>query len=317
MTKKNWTAVEITDLYELPFFKLVNLAYQCHINNCNEQEMELCTLCSIKTGACPENCAYCPQSGHYKTGIRREKILDINAVIAQAKLAKQNGAKRFCMGAAWKSPPKKDLPKVLAMIKAVKKMGLETCVTLGMIDKNAAQQLKNSGLDYYNHNLDTSERYYPSIISTRSYQDRLNTLNNINEAGINICCGGILGMGETRQDRIQLLLSLNNLPAPPNSIPINQLIPIPGTPLANQAPIDKFEFIRTIAITRIIFPRSKVRLSAGREKMSDEMQAWCFMAGANSIFIGDKLLTAANSDQHNDIELLTKLGFTIPTNHEQ
>jgi biotin synthase len=312
MNKISWTAEMVRDLYELPFFELINQAYQCHIEHFDPSEIEFCALCSIKTGACPEDCAYCPQSGHYNTGLKKEKLLDIVNVVSQAKQAKANGAKRFCMGAAWKNPPKKDFPKVLEMIQAVKGLGLETCVTLGMLDEYQAVELKSVGLDYYNHNLDTSADYYASIISTRIYQDRIDTLTKVANAGINVCCGGILGMGETRLDRIQFLLALKALPSSPQSIPINQLIPIPGTPLANQKSVDTFEFIKTIAVARLLFPDAKVRLSAGRENMSDEMQAWCFMAGANSIFIGDKLLTAQNTSKNRDINLLKRLGLRIP-----
>lgn len=306
------TKEHISELYQKPFFELIHQAYQCHIKHFKPGDMEFCALCSIKTGACPEDCAYCPQSGHYKTGLQKEKLLDIKDVLSQAKLAKANGAKRFCMGAAWKNPPKKALPKVLEMIESVKALGLETCATLGMLDKDQADKLRASGLDYYNHNLDTSPDYYPSIIQTRTYQDRIDTLTTIADAGIKVCCGGIIGMGETREDRIKFLLALTELPSAPQSIPINKLIPIPGTPLANQKAVDTFEFIRTIATTRILFPKSKVRLSAGRENMSDEMQAWCFMAGANSIFIGDKLLTAKNPGQNRDIHLLNRLGLNVP-----
>lgn len=312
MNETVWTKKLIQALYEQAFFALVSQAYQCHIQHFEPGDMEFCVLCSIKTGACPEDCAYCPQSGHYKTGLEREKLLDLDWVLAQAKQAKANGAKRFCMGAAWKNPPKKDFPKVLTMIKAVKALGLETCVTLGMLDDQQAADLKAAGLDYYNHNLDTSPDYYRSIITTRTYQDRIDTLNRVAAASINVCCGGILGMGECREDRIDFLLALNALPSPPQSIPINQLIPIPGTPLENQTPVDEFEFIKTIAVTRIVFPTSMIRLSAGRENMSDTMQAWCFMAGANSIFIGDKLLTAKNPGQHRDIALLQRLNMRTP-----
>ncbi len=312
MQQANWTKEKILALYELPFFELINQAYTCHKQNFNAKDMEFCALSSIKTGACPEDCKYCPQSGHYKTDVKKEKLLNLDEVMSQAQLAKQNGAKRFCMGAAWRNPPKRDFPKVLDLIKSVKELGLETCATLGMVDQEQAQQLKEAGLDYYNHNLDTSPEFYSSIITTRTYQDRLETLTNVANAGMNVCCGGILGMGETREDRAGLLLALYDLPNPPQSIPINQLIPIPGTPLANEKRLDVFEFIRTIAIARLMFPQSKVRLSAGRENMSDEMQAWCFMAGANSIFIGDKLLTAKNPGQNHDLQLLAKLNMNVP-----
>lgn len=312
MSEIFWTSEMVCGLYELPFFELIKQAYQCHIEHFDPGDIEFCALCSIKTGACPEDCAYCPQSGHYHTGVKKEKLLDIVSVVSQAKQAKANGAKRFCMGAAWKHPPKKDFTKVLEMIQAVKALGLETCVTLGMLDEYQAVELKSAGLDYYNHNLDTSPDYYAAVISTRTYQDRIDTLTKVANAGINVCCGGILGMGETRHDRIQFLLALKALPSSPQSIPINQLIPIPGTPLANKNAVDPFEFIKTIAVARLLFPDAKVRLSAGREKMSDEMQAWCFMAGANSIFIGDKLLTAKNPSKNRDIDLLKLLGLHIP-----
>lgn len=317
MNQTTWTKESVSALYENPFFELLYQAYQCHRTHFSQGDMEFCALCSIKTGACPEDCAYCPQSGHYNTGLKKEKLLDINQILIQAKQAKANGAKRFCMGAAWRNPSKKDFFRVLEMIKAVKSLGLETCATLGMLDGTQASSLKAAGLDYYNHNLDTSPDYYHSIISTRTYQDRIDTISQIAAAGINVCCGGILGMGENRHDRIEFLLALFKLPSPPHSIPINQLIPIPGTPLEKQRPIDTFEFIKTIAVARIMFPTSKIRLSAGRENMSDEMQAWCFMAGANSIFIGEKLLTAKNSEQSRDIALLERLGLRIPKVTEQ
>jgi biotin synthase len=312
VVKVVWSEEKIQTLFEQPFFELIYKAYTCHKNNFDAQEMEFCTLSNIKTGACPEDCAYCPQSGHYKTGVKKENLLDLNAVLSQAKLAKENGAKRFCMGAAWRNPPKKEFLKVLEMIKEVKKLGLETCATLGMLDKEQAEQLKTAGLDFYNHNLDTSENYYSSIITTRTYEDRLKTIEHVVNAKLNVCCGGILGMGETRQDRIQMLLTLNQLPQLPQSIPINKLIPIKGTPLEKSPPIDPFEFIKTIAVTRILFPTSRIRLSAGREDMPDETQAWCFMAGANSIFIGDVLLTAKNPSVMRDIDLLKKLNMRIP-----
>jgi biotin synthase len=315
MTTIFWTAQTVGELFELPLFELVNQAYQCHVKHSNPSDIEFCALCSIKTGACPEDCAYCPQSAHYSTGLKKENLLDVASVVEQAKVAKANGAKRFCMGAAWKSPPKKDFPRVLEMIQAVKNCGLETCVTLGMLDEHQAIQLQSAGLDYYNHNLDTSQEYYPKIISTRTFQDRIDTIKQVVNAGIHVCCGGILGMGESRQDRIQLLLALKALPSSPQSIPINQLIPIPGTPLAHQDAVDTFEFIKMIAVTRLLFPKAKVRLSAGRENMTDEMQAWCFMAGANSIFIGDKLLTTQNASKNRDIHLLKRLSMRTP--HER
>lgn len=312
MTQTQWNKESVAALLDLPFFELVTKAYTIHKENFDISEMELCTLSSIKTGACPEDCAYCPQSGHYKTGVKKEKLLDVDAVIEQARVAKAHGAKRFCMGAAWRNPPKKDFPAVIEMIKAVKGLGLETCVTLGMLTEEESKQLKAAGLDYYNHNLDTSPDYYKNIISTRSYEDRLETIQHVMNADINVCCGGILGMGETRTDRIELLLALTKLPKPPRSIPINKLIAIKGTPLENADALDQFEFIKTIAVTRIMFPTSMVRLSAGREGMSDELQAWCFLAGANSIFIGEKLLTANNPSQQRDFRLLKKLVMKVP-----
>ncbi len=312
MNKILWNEEKIHNLFALPFFDLIYQAYTCHKQNFDLNDIDFCVLSNIKTGACPEDCAYCPQSGHYKTGLKKENLLDIDQVIAQAKNAKSLGAKRFCMGAAWKNPSKKDFPKALEMITEVNKLGLETCVTLGALDADQAAQLAEVGLDYYNHNLDTSPEFYSSIITTRTFQDRLDTIQHVVNAGINVCCGGILGMGETREDRIQLLLALNKLPVTPQSIPINQLMPVAGTPLENTTPIDSFEFIKTIAIARLMFPQARVRLSAGRENMSDEMQAWCFMAGANSMWLGDKLLTAKNPSQDHDAQLFEKLNMRFP-----
>jgi len=310
-------ADDIEQLFNMPFMELLYEAQTVHRQHFSYREMECCTLLSIKTGRCPEDCAYCPQSAHYDTGLEREKLFDLDDVLTHAKEAKENGAVRFCMGAAWRSPPKKELPKVIEMIKAVKALGLETCVTLGMLDKDQARQLSEAGLDFYNHNLDTSPDYYKSIITTRNYQDRLDTLNHVREAGINVCCGGIIGMGESRKDRIELLLQLAALPEPPKSIPVNRLIPIEGTPLAQASDIDNFEFIRTIAITRILMPGSVIRLSAGRESMSEEMQTLCFMAGANSIFYGEKLLTANNPDADADAALFQKLGIQTKASSHQ
>jgi biotin synthase len=296
----------------MPFIELMAKAISTHLQYHQANEMELCSLLSIKTGACPEDCAYCPQSGHYQTDLEREKMLPLEAVLAQAKNAKAEGAKRFCMGAAWRNPPKKDFPKVLEMIKGVKALGLEACVTLGMLDDEQAKALHEAGLDYYNHNLDTSPEHYKKIISTRTYEDRLETLERVRASGINVCCGGIVGMGETREDRIEFLLQLANLPEVPKSVPINRLIPIAGTPLAETPHIDNMEFVRTIAAARIMMPASMIRLSAGRSDMSDEMQALCFLAGANSIWLGDKLLTAQNPDCDHDRNLLDNLGFNTP-----
>lgn len=299
----------IQSLYQLPFFELIGKAHTFHQSYFDRREIELCALLSIKTGACPEDCRYCPQSGHYNTGLKKEPLMDLDAIIAHAKEAKKLGAKRFCMGAAWRTPPKKDWPVIKKTIAAVKGLGLETCMTLGMITQQQANELKIAGLDYYNHNLDTSPEYYRYIISTRKYDDRLKTIKHVINAGINVCCGGILGLGESRNDRVSFLYELTQLDSPPKSIPINKLITIKGTPLENQKAIDSFEFVRTIAVCRILFPRSKIRLSAGRETMNEEMQAWCYMAGANSIFIGDKLLTAKNPSENQDYALLKKLNL--------
>lgn len=314
MAQQTWTAEKIQQLYAYPFSELLFTAQSIHREHFQNDEIELCTLLSIKTGTCPEDCAYCPQSGHYHTGLKKEKLLDVEVITAAAKQAKNNGAKRFCMGAAWRSPPQKDFPALIAIIQAIKEIGLETCMTLGMLDQQQAEQLQAAGLDFYNHNLDTSPEYYEKIISTRRYQDRLDTLQHARVAGLKLCCGGIIGMGESRQDRIEFLVQLANLPKHPESVPINRLIPIPGTPLANTEPLDNFEFIRTVAIARIIMPTAKVRLSAGREAMSEEMQALCFMAGANSIFLGDKLLTTKNPGPEDDMNLLKKLKVKLP-NH--
>lgn len=305
-----WTHAQLEAMYATPFMDLLYQAQTIHRTSFTADEIELCTLLSIKTGRCPEDCAYCPQSAHYDTGLEREKLFDLEEVTAKAQLAKDKGATRFCMGAAWRSPPKKDFPKIIEMIKTVKNMGLETCVTLGMLDSDQAKQLNEAGLDYYNHNLDTSPDYYKKIITTRTYEDRLVTLQHVRDAGINVCCGGIIGMGETKEDRIQFLLQLAALPEAPRSIPINRLIPIEGTPLAATQQIDNFDFVRTIAITRIMFPKSMIRLSAGRESMSEETQALCYLAGANSIFYGEKLLTACNPDEDDDAILFKKLGMS-------
>lgn len=306
---EQWSKEKVGQLFDLPFMDLLYQAQTVHRKNFPHPEMELCTLLNIKTGSCPENCSYCPQSAHFDTGVEKEKLWDVAQVLAKARIAKDNGSQRFCMGAAWRSPPKKQMPKVIEIIKAVKAMGLETCVTLGMLDEEDARQLSEAGLDYYNHNLDSSPEFYEKIITTRTYQDRLDTLMNVHNAGINVCCGGIIGMGESRDDRVGFLHQLTLLPAAPQSIPINRLIPISGTPLQDTKQIETFEFIRTIAVTRIMFPSSMIRLSAGRETMSEETQALCFMAGANSIFYGEKLLTAKNPLPNSDLHLLDKLGI--------
>lgn len=305
----SWTKEKINALFALPFIHLLHQAQTIHQTNFAEANIELCALLSIKTGACPEDCGYCSQSGHYQTGLTKEKLYDVATIVKHAKIAKENGAHRFCMGAAWRSPPKKFLSHIAKIIQAVKALGLETCMTLGMLSEEDAQQLKEAGLDYYNHNLDTSPDYYKKIVSTRTYEDRLETIRHVADAGIHVCCGGIFGMGESREDRIAFLLALTTLKKTPKSIPINQLKPVPGTPLANAEPIPLFEYIRTIAIARIMFPKAMVRLSCGREDMSEEAQTLCFMAGANSIFIGDKLLTSTNTQYANDVKLLTELNF--------
>lgn len=309
MTQKTWCTETVRQFYDMPFIELIAKAITIHLQHHKANEMELCSLLSIKTGACPEDCAYCPQSAHYNTELPREKLMPLEAVIAQAKNAKAEGAKRFCMGAAWRNPPKKDFPKVVEMIKEVKNLGLETCVTLGMLDEQQAKELHAAGLDYYNHNLDTSPEHYKKIISTRTYDDRLETLQHVRASGINVCCGGIIGMGESREDRIELLIQLANLPEPPKSVPINRLIPIKGTPMEHTGQIDNLEFVRTIAAARIMMPASMIRLSAGRATMSDETQTLCFLAGANSIWLGDKLLTTQNPDSDHDMNLLAKLGM--------
>jgi biotin synthase len=267
------------------------------------------TLLSIKTGACPEDCAYCPQSVRYDTGIEREALMDVNTVRAAARRARDAGATRFCMGAAYRSPKPKDLKLIVDMIQAVRALGLETCATLGMLSPEQAHELADAGLDYYNHNLDTSREFYPQIISTRSYEERLDTLTAVRAAGLKVCCGGIIGMGESLADRAELLRTLANLPEHPESVPINQLVPVPGTPLQGAAPVDPFDFVRTIAVARLLMPQAMVRLSAGRGAMSDELQALCFLAGANSIFYGDKLLTTGNPDVERDQRLFARLGL--------
>lgn len=307
--RHDWTVEEVAALFDLPFNDLLFQAQTVHRRHFAASDVQISTLLSIKTGACPEDCAYCPQSAHYDTGLEVERLLDIDAVLTAARQAKDSGASRFCMGAAWRSPREKDMPQVLAMVSGVKALGLETCVTLGMLDTDQARRLKQAGLDYYNHNLDTSPEFYGEIISTRTFQDRLDTLDNVRAAGINVCCGGIVGMGESRRDWASMLATLANLPEHPESVPINQLVQVEGTPLYGTDPTDPFDFVRTIAVARITMPRSRVRLSAGRDDMSDELQALCFLAGANSIFYGEKLLTTENPDQHQDRRLFERLGL--------
>ena len=305
----DWEKQEILAIMQKPLMELLYLAQTIHRQYFNPNQIQTSQLLSIKTGACPEDCKYCSQSGHYKTNIEKEKLLDIDKVIAAAKQAKQQGASRFCMGAAWRSPPQKQFEQVIEMIRQVKELGLETCVTLGMLSDQQAKQLADAGLDYYNHNLDTSPEYYDKIVTTRTYQERIDTLQHVRDAGINVCCGGILGMGETREDRVSFLQQLANMPEHPQSAPINMLISIPGTPLQDKKPLPPFEFVRTIATARVLLPQSFVRLSAGRETMNDELQALCFFAGANSIFLGDTLLTAGNPQLDKDQQLMEKLGL--------
>lgn len=307
--RHDWTAEQVNQLFDLPFNDLLFAAQSLHRQQFNPNQVQTSTLLSIKTGACPEDCAYCPQSAHYKTGLDREQLMAVEQVIQNAQAAKATGATRFCMGAAWRSPREKDLQVVLAMIAGVKELGMETCVTLGMLSEAQAQQLKTAGLDYYNHNLDTSPEFYGQIITTRTYQDRLNTLAYVREAGINVCAGGIIGMGESRKDRVGLLMALANLPSHPQSVPINRLVAVEGTPLAETEALDNFEFIRMLAVARLMMPKSYVRLSAGREQMNDEMQALCFFAGANSIFYGEKLLTTDNPEAARDRQLFARLGI--------
>jgi biotin synthase len=309
LVRHDWSRDEILALFSLPFNDLLFQAQTVHRRHFNPNEVQVSTLCSIKTGACPEDCAYCPQSARYDTGLEREKLMAIEKVIDEARAAKATGATRFCMGAAWRSPKSKDMPYVLNMVKGVKALGMETCMTLGMLDEQQAKDLANAGLDYYNHNLDTSPEYYGEIITTRTYQDRLETLANVRAAGMKVCCGGIVGMGEEQLDRAGLLQQLANMPEHPESVPINMLVKVEGTPLDKQDDLDPFEFIRTIAVARILMPKSHVRLSAGREKMNDQTQSLAFFAGANSIFYGEKLLTTANPETSKDMQLFKRLGI--------
>jgi len=307
--RQNWTLKQVELMYEMPFMDLLYKAQTIHRANFPANQIQVSTLLSIKTGACPEDCKYCPQSARYNTGIEKQQLMEVEKVIKAAEEAKLNGSTRFCMGAAWKNPKQRDMPYLVDMIKAVKSLGMESCMTLGMLDKSQANQLSNAGLDYYNHNLDTSPEYYDQIITTRRYQDRIDTLENVRDAGMKVCSGGILGLGETQVDRASLLVQLANLPKQPESVPINKLVKVAGTPLDNVESLDEFIFIKTIAIARIMMPQSHVRLSAGREGMSEQTQALCFMAGANSIFYGCKLLTTANPDEDSDRQLFDKLGI--------
>jgi len=305
--RNDWTLGEVEALFALPFMDLMFQAQQAHRRHQAPNTVQISTLLSIKTGACPEDCAYCPQSVRHDTGLEAEELMEVAAVAERARAAKQAGASRFCMGAAYRAPKPKDLQKVIAMIGEVKALGLETCATLGMLTGAQAMELKAAGLDYYNHNLDTSAAYYEKIITTRSYQDRLDTLKAVRDAGMSVCCGGIVGMGEAAEDRAALLHTLATLPSHPDSVPINQLVRVAGTPLADTPSLDPFDFVRSIAVARILMPRAHVRLSAGRSEMSDELQALCFMAGANSIFYGDKLLTTGNPETAHDQRLFERL----------
>lgn len=306
---KRWSIEEARMLHEAPFSDLLFRAHSVHREHFDPNRVQLSRLLSIKTGGCPEDCGYCSQSARYSSGPKASKLMEVKRVIAEAKRARDAGATRYCMGAAWRSPKERDMEAVVAMIEGVKALGMETCMTLGMLGPGQAQRLKVAGLDYYNHNIDTSERYYGEVISTRSFADRLETLANVRDSGIKVCCGGIVGMGEDREDRISMLVTLANLSEPPESVPINMLIPIEGTPLANAEPIEAIEFVRIIALARILMPQSFLRLSAGRTAMSDEMQALCFFAGANSIFVGDTLLTAENPGEDKDSMLFRRLGI--------
>jgi biotin synthase len=308
---KKWNLQNVLDLYDVSFLELVYRAQTIHRENFPEQTMQLSTLLNIKDGGCPEDCHYCPQAARYHTGVKAKKLMSLEAVRQQAQLAKEAGATRFCMGAAWREMKDRDVPAIADLIKEVHGLGLESCVTLGMLTDSQAQAFKEAGLDYYNHNVDTSAEYYQEIISTRTYDDRLQTLQRVRDAGIKVCSGGIIGLGESRKDRAGMLLTLASLAVPPESVPINRLVPVPGTPLENVKEIDSFEFVRTIAVARILFPKARVRLSAGRTTMGDELQALCFLAGANSIFYGDKLLITQNPEAVKDRLLLKRLGIRV------
>jgi biotin synthase len=304
-----WTREAARSVYQLPFNDLLFRAQSVHRQRFDPNRVQLSRLLNIKTGGCPEDCGYCSQSSHHATGVPASKLMEVEKIVAEARRAKQGGATRYCMGAAWRNPKPRDMDAIVEIISAVKALGLETCMTLGMLDRAQADRLSAAGLDYYNHNIDTSEQYYPSVISTRSFADRIETLDHVRESGMKVCCGGILGMGESEADRVDMLVTLANLPEPPESVPINMLIPIAGTPLARAEPVGGLEFVRIIALARVMMPASYVRLSAGRSAMSDEMQALCFFAGANSIFVGDTLLTAGNPAEAADQKLFGRLGL--------
>ncbi|WP_370931675.1 biotin synthase BioB [Bartonella sp. DGB1] len=306
---KNWDIQEANSIFNLPLNEIIFKAQTIHRQNFLPDQIQVSTLLSIKTGSCPENCSYCPQSAHYQTGLQKQPLMKLDEVMEAARKAKKAGATRFCMGAAWRTPRDEDLDVVCEMVSEVKKLGLETCVTLGMLKEQQAIKLKQAGLDFYNHNIDSSEDYYSKIVTTRTFEDRIKTIEQVRKAGVKVCCGGILGMGENNQDRIKMLVTLANMEQPPESVPINKLIRIPGTPLAGQKEVDPFDFIKIIALSRILMPKSFIRLSAGREQMSDEMQALCFMAGANSIFYGETLLTADNPVPEKDDNLFKRLGL--------
>jgi biotin synthase len=304
-----WTVAQVEDLFALPFMDLLHRAQMVHREHFDPHEVQLSTLLSIKTGGCSEDCGYCPQSAHHEGSVEAGKLMALNEVLEAAKAAQQQGATRFCMGAAWRSPKERDMERVSEMVREVRGLGLETCMTLGMLDADQASALKEAGLDYYNHNLDSAPDFYGNIITTRTYQDRLDTLQNVRSAGINVCCGGIVGMGESRLQRAGLIAQLANLDPYPESVPINNLVAVPGTPLADEEPVDPFEFVRMIAVARITMPRSMVRLSAGREQMDEALQALCFAAGANSIFYGERLLTTSNPQAERDRQLMARLGL--------
>jgi len=308
--RHDWTTKEAQRLYDLPFNDLLFMAHSVHRQNFDPNSVQMSQLLSIKTGGCPEDCGYCSQSTHHDTGLKASRLAEVDMVLSEARKAKQGGATRYCMGAAWRNPKERDMDAICEMIEGVKALGMETCMTLGMLSDDDMPKLKNAGLDYYNHNIDTSERYYDKVVTTRTFADRLDTLARVSEAGINVCSGGIIGMGETAQDRVDMLLTLANLPEHPESVPINMLIPIEGTPLGDTPRIDPIEFVRTIALARIMMPQSVVRLSAGRTEMSDEMQALCYFAGANSVFVGDRLLTTDNPEEDKDARLFAKLGIS-------
>lgn len=306
---QRWRVADVVALFELPFNDLMFRAQQVHREHFDANAVQLSTLLSIKTGGCEEDCGYCSQSSHHETGLKAEKLMDVDTVLDAARAAKANGASRFCMGAAWRNPKERHMPALTEMVRGVKELGLETCMTLGMLEDEQAKELADAGLDYYNHNLDTSPEFYGQVISTRTYQDRLDTLDRVRDAGINVCCGGIVGMGESRRERAGLISQLANLNPYPESVPINNLVAIEGTPLEGTAPLDPFEFVRTIAVARITMPKAVVRLSAGREQLDDAMQAMCFLAGANSMFYGDQLLTTSNPQTQRDRALFERLGI--------